>query len=98
MQKFSEKMKDSQQPSNTNRADMKANVQHSAVLLSDTESITYLIPPQIHSVSMHMCALVSAPWTDCSITAHPAYRTLSHANVQHSVPLYALWVAHIYLS
>lgn len=54
-------MKDSQQPSNTNRADMKANVQHSAVLLSDTESITYLIPPQIHSVSMHMCALVSAP-------------------------------------
>lgn len=61
MQKFSEKMKDSQQPSNTNRADMKANVQHSAVLLSDTESITYLIPPQIHSVSMHM------EHTECSM-------------------------------
>lgn len=40
---------------------------------------------------------LSAPWTDCSITAHPAYRTLSHANVQHSLPLYALRVAHIYL-
>lgn len=33
--------------------------------------ITYLIPPQIHSASMHVC-LTECSTKDCSITAHPA--------------------------